>query len=87
MQVWTGEQLGAFLAATADDPLAMLYRLVAHTGLRRGEAVALRWTEVDLAVGSSPSAVSTSTSATGSSKANPRPGADTAGSPLSLIHI
>ncbi len=52
MQVWTGEQLGAFLAATADDPLAMLYRLIAHTGLRRGEAVALRWTAVDLGVGS-----------------------------------
>ena len=49
MRVWNGEQLGAFLAATADDPLAML---IAHTGLRRGEAVALRWTEVDLAAGS-----------------------------------
>jgi integrase len=52
MQVWTGEELGAFLAATTDDPLAMLYRLVAHTGLRRGEAVGLRWSDVDLAAGS-----------------------------------
>ena len=52
MQVWSGEQLGVFLAATADDPLAMLYRLVAHTGLRRGEAVGLRWSEVDLTAGS-----------------------------------
>ncbi|MGI8537085.1 MAG: site-specific integrase [Mycobacteriales bacterium] len=30
----------------------MLYRLVAHTGLRRGEAVGLRWSDVDLAAGS-----------------------------------
>jgi integrase len=30
----------------------MLYRLVAHTGLRRGEAVGLRWSEVDLTAGS-----------------------------------
>ena len=52
MKVWSGEQLGIFLAATADDQLAMLYRLVAHTGLRRGEAVGLRWSEVDLTAGS-----------------------------------
>jgi len=32
--------------------LSMLYRLVAHTGLRRGEAVALRWSDVDLTAGS-----------------------------------
>ena len=52
MRVWNGKQLGVFLAATAEDPLGMLYRLIAHTGLRRGEAVGLRWSEVDLAAGS-----------------------------------
>ena len=51
MQVWSGEELGGFLNATADDPLAMLYRLIAHTGLRRGEAIGLRWSEVDLNIG------------------------------------
>ena len=40
------------LAATTNDQLTTMYRLIAHTGLRRGEAVALRWTEVDLAAGS-----------------------------------
>jgi len=52
MKVWSGEELGAFLLAAADDRLSMLYRLVAHTGLRRGEAVALRWSDVDLTAGS-----------------------------------
>jgi integrase len=39
-------QLHAFLQA-AGDPLVRLYALIAATGLRRGEAVALRWADVD----------------------------------------
>ena len=49
MTVWTADQLRAFLEASTDDPLAVLYSLIAHTGLRRGEAVGLRWADVDLA--------------------------------------
>lgn len=49
-QVWTPEVVGAFLehAEDAEDRLAVLYRLVLLRGLRRGEAVALRWRDVDL---------------------------------------
>jgi len=46
--VWTVTQTATFLQATADDPLFPLFHLVALRGLRRGEAVGLRWSEVDL---------------------------------------
>lgn len=48
---WTLAQLQAFLAATAGDELAALWRLAVTTGLRRGELLALRWADVDLAAG------------------------------------
>jgi len=44
-------QLGMFLDAAADDRLYGLWHLVAHRGLRRGEACAVEWPEVDLGVG------------------------------------
>jgi integrase len=46
--VWTPVQTGAFLDTAADDRLYALYHLIAFRGLRRGEAVGLAWTEVDL---------------------------------------
>jgi integrase len=46
--VWTPVQTGRFLDAAADDRLYALYHLVGFRGLRRGEAVGLSWTEVDL---------------------------------------
>jgi integrase len=46
--VYDAEQTKMFLAHTADDRLAVLYRLVLVRGLRRGEAVGLRWANVDL---------------------------------------
>lgn len=49
--VWTAEQLRAFLRFTADDPLHLLWRVVALTGLRRGEVCGLRWADVDLDAG------------------------------------
>jgi integrase/ribosomal protein L37E len=52
MRTWTAEQLAAFLAATRDDRLHALWHLLALTGLRRGEALALTWDEVDLEGGS-----------------------------------
>lgn len=46
--VWTPEQIGAFLDHAASDRLYALYHLLAFRGLRRGEAVGLPWSEVDL---------------------------------------
>ncbi len=48
MKTWSAEQLSAFLASTKDDRLFPLWRLLAMTGMRRGEAVGLRWDDVDL---------------------------------------
>lgn len=45
---WTAEDLGRFLEATEQDRLHPLYLLLGLVGLRRGEAVALRWVDVDL---------------------------------------
>ena len=44
----TAEQAGALLDATAGDRLAALYALALATGLRQGELLALRWSDVDL---------------------------------------
>lgn len=46
--VWTADQAGAFLDAAIRDRLYPLFHLVAYRGLRRGEAVGLRWEDVDL---------------------------------------
>lgn len=46
--VWTAEQLRQFLARTEHHPMHTMWRLIAFTGLRRGEACGLRWVDVDL---------------------------------------
>ena len=46
--VWTGEQLAAFLEYVEGDRLAALWRILCSTGCRRGEAVGMRWEDVDL---------------------------------------
>jgi integrase len=46
--VWTPTQTGAFLDHARDDRLYPLFHLVVFRGLRRGEAVGLRWADVDL---------------------------------------
>jgi integrase len=53
MQAWTAAELGRFLrwAEGRDADLAMGWRLLAATGMRRGEALALRWRDVDLEAG------------------------------------
>jgi integrase len=48
LAVWTAEQLSAFLGHVSDDRLYALWRLLAMTGMRRGEALGLGWDELDL---------------------------------------
>ena len=48
LPVWTAEQLSAFLAHVANDRLFALWRLLAMTGMRRGEALGLQWSCLDM---------------------------------------
>jgi integrase len=50
-QVWTPEQLRAFLTHVREDRLYAAWLLVATTGLRRAELAGLRWVDVDFEVG------------------------------------
>lgn len=45
---WTADQAARFLASSRDDRWGLLYLLMLATGIRRGEAVALRWEDLDL---------------------------------------
>jgi integrase len=47
MKTWTKEQLRAFLDSAKDDRLYPLWHTIAFTGMRRGEALGLRWSDVD----------------------------------------
>ncbi len=49
--VWSPEQVRAFLAEHKGDRLSALWRLVAATGMRRGEILGLRWRDLDLDAG------------------------------------
>jgi integrase len=51
MTVWSPTELGAFLEAVADHEHALLFRVAAMTGLRRGELGGLRWRDLDLDAG------------------------------------
>jgi integrase len=51
MQTWTAEELRRFLTFTMDDVLYDFWFLISMTGLRRGEALGLRWQDVDLEAG------------------------------------
>ena len=48
---WSLDECRSFLEVTRDDRLASLYLLMLTTGMRRGEAVGLRWCDVDLDAG------------------------------------
>ena len=45
---WTAAQAATFLASVEEDALYALWVLLATTGVRRGEALGLRWSDVDL---------------------------------------
>ena len=49
--VWTPAQARRFLAATRDDAWFALYWVLLLLGLRRGEALGLRWCDLDLDAG------------------------------------
>jgi integrase len=51
LEVWSARQLAAFLDSCTDDRLFPLLQLASHTGARRSELLALRWTSVDLTAG------------------------------------
>lgn len=48
MRTWSPTELAMFLAATKDEPLYPVFHVIAMTGLRRGEALGLRWKDIDL---------------------------------------
>jgi len=51
LTTWSAEQLRAFLDGTKGERLSPLWHLLAMTGMRRGEALGLRWEDVDLEAG------------------------------------
>ncbi len=48
MAVWNGDQLGRFLDSVSRDDDAAVWVLLATTGMRRAEALGLRWGDIDL---------------------------------------
>lgn len=45
---WSPEETGAFLDAISEHRLSGMFQVMAYCGLRRGEALGLRWDDVDL---------------------------------------
>jgi integrase len=51
MTTWTADQVRTFLDHTAEYRLHAAYLLLATTGMRRGECLGLRWSDLDLTTG------------------------------------
>lgn len=45
---WTAEELALYLSTTREDRIRATWHLAAYTGMRRGEILGLRWTDLDL---------------------------------------
>jgi integrase len=48
VQPWAPAELGAFLDFVAGHRLGALFEVMGGTGLRRGEALGLRWSDIDI---------------------------------------
>lgn len=51
IRTWSAEELHTFLETSRDNRFHAAWFVAAHTGLRRGELLGLRWRDVDLAGG------------------------------------
>ena len=51
LTTWTADDVRTFLASVTDDRLSALYRCLITTGMRRGEALGLRWSSTNLDAG------------------------------------
>lgn len=51
IKAWDAQQLGEFLDAVRSHRLHPAFHLAAHTGMRRGEVLGLRWRDLDLDAG------------------------------------
>jgi len=49
VQPWSAKELATFLAHVETDRLGPLFEVIAACGLRRGEALGLRWSDLDMA--------------------------------------
>lgn len=47
-RAYSSQEVAVLLAAAKDERLASLLKIYAYTGMRKGEALALRWSDVDL---------------------------------------
>jgi integrase len=51
MRTWTAEQVRQFLSRVADSPYRVAWIVLLATGIRRGELLGLRWSDLDLDAG------------------------------------
>jgi integrase len=65
MTVWSATELGRFLDFTKDDRYGPAWVFIATTGVRRGDALGLRWSDVNLDTSPATATIRRSTNAVG----------------------